>query len=78
MQPGRSERLPLECYLQRVVRKDRLLVIVPLIKADALTAPDVDCRDYLYLPAPEKFELTALKLYHCPIRRDNSGIDHYY
>jgi len=41
MQTGRSQRLPLQCYLYRVVGEDRLLLIIALVEANALAVPDV-------------------------------------
>jgi len=41
MQAGRSQRLPLQGDLYRVVGEDRLLLIIALVEANALAVPDV-------------------------------------
>jgi hypothetical protein len=39
--PGRPQGLPLQCYLRRVTREYRFLLIVTLVEADAPAFSDV-------------------------------------
>jgi hypothetical protein len=41
MQPGRPQRLPLQGYLYRVIEEYRLLLVIALVEANALTVSDV-------------------------------------
>ena len=56
MQPWCPQRLPFQSYLYRVIREYRLLVIITLVKANALTMSNVYGGDYFYCNLP----LTAI------------------
>jgi hypothetical protein len=53
----RPQRLPLQGRVQRVVGEDGLRLVVTLKEADALAAPDVYRRDYLYSRLPFLFSI---------------------
>jgi len=48
MYPGRPQGLPLQCYLRRVTREYRFLLIVTLVEADAPAFSDVQGWNYVY------------------------------
>ena len=73
MQPWCPQRLPLQGNLYRVIREYRLLIIVALIKANALTVSKVYSGDYFYvnltpssynLPYPYQPGLVSFGLYY--------------